>query len=336
MESIFTNLLATPTESSSKKIQPFPARKPGVFGPAFASYGVSEEQARGSLHMHIVTWGSFPPRFLQQSATCPHLVKLVAASLDTMFSATLDSEVHIESLLQQFKGGRGGRSCLYLSHDPLTHPNEFKEDVDRSVTLSNIHIHTQTCHKPPTGRTHCRLARPAPIMETTGCVQIVPMKQDNEPTSFTVLPEILPPDPFSQLCRNIYVMPVCAPDRRLVMWELRHPLISSLRADKSPESADMIEDEKATYLRIPEHLQHQLNELTPVQHQRLFNRLTKRNGLGVEYNPVTSALLGCNTAVYILGSDCQVSIHTFMINVTNNNSNNLVWLNCYRDAPYKM
>jgi len=59
-------------------------------------------------------------------------------------------------------------------------------------------------------------------------------------------------------------------------------------------------------LNIPTDIQTMLKELSAIQHERVNNALIRRNGLVVEYNPVISGLLGCNTAAYILGSETQV------------------------------
>ena len=313
VDNIFTNLLGTPPDASIRRTEPLPARNRGVFGTPVASFGVTEEQTRGSLHMHIVTWGSLTPSLLQQTAIVPGLVKLIAASLDTMFSATLDAEAHVQCLLRQLSGEHAPRSCLFPCHDPLLHPVEFQQDVERTISSTNVHTHTATYHKPPTGRTQCRLARPASLTTTTGCVQIQPLKHDKEPTSFTVLPEIFPPDPHSQIGRNIFDMPVAAPDRRIIVWELYRPVISStqtMNSDKNPQETNVIIEQSNpgnnhAFVYLPPHLQERLDTLTTAQHQRLNSCLAKRNGLVVEYNDVISALLGCNTATYILGSDAQ-------------------------------
>ncbi|KAK4013695.1 hypothetical protein OUZ56_026247 [Daphnia magna] len=72
-ETVFTTLLGTPTEHSSKKTVPLPSRSSGVFGVPIASFGCVEEQARGSLHVHVVYWGSLPCQLLQNSAIYPEL-----------------------------------------------------------------------------------------------------------------------------------------------------------------------------------------------------------------------------------------------------------------------
>ncbi|KZR96895.1 Uncharacterized protein APZ42_008517, partial [Daphnia magna] len=80
-ETVFTTLLGTPTEHSSKKTVPLPSRSFGVFGVPIASFGCVEEQARGSLHLHVVYWGSLPCQLLQNSAIYPELLCTVTKAI---------------------------------------------------------------------------------------------------------------------------------------------------------------------------------------------------------------------------------------------------------------
>jgi len=308
-----------------------PFRNVGVFGVPVASFGVTEEQARGSLHMHIVTWGSLPPRLLQQAAGIPDLVRVIATALDTMFSAVLDSNIHIQGLLRQIRGTRSPRASFFKCHNPLTEPVDFKRDVDRCIDMANVHRHSATCHKPPHGEHSCRLARPAELTSVTGCVQIEPVLSDNKSISYNVLPNIQPANPLTLRGRNMSALPIPNPDRRIVIWELYRPQILSLptRTQSTVVDAMCTDDEQSiidadnipqlmndeqpisvvsqpVVLNIPTDIQTMLEELSPIQHERVNNALIRRNGLVVEYNPVISGLLGCNTAAYILGSETQV------------------------------
>jgi hypothetical protein len=51
-DTIFGILLGTPTGASMKRNTLLFKRKAGVFGVPIATFGCTEEQARGSLHMH--------------------------------------------------------------------------------------------------------------------------------------------------------------------------------------------------------------------------------------------------------------------------------------------
>ena len=55
VQSVFTNILGMPPCQEAKRTVPLPLRPHGVFGTITAAFGVTEEQARGSPHMHIVT-----------------------------------------------------------------------------------------------------------------------------------------------------------------------------------------------------------------------------------------------------------------------------------------
>lgn len=50
---------------------------PYVFVVPVASFGSVEEQARGSLHMHVVCWTGLPPNLLQAVTVIPVVVESV-------------------------------------------------------------------------------------------------------------------------------------------------------------------------------------------------------------------------------------------------------------------
>lgn len=57
---VFHIFLGTPPEHCTRRIEPLPSRKRGVFGVLIVSFGTIEEQGRGSLHLHVVCWGGLP------------------------------------------------------------------------------------------------------------------------------------------------------------------------------------------------------------------------------------------------------------------------------------
>ena len=54
VEAVFSDLIGMPSTSEAKKTILLPGRLHGAFGTATAAFGVTENQDRGSLHMHIV------------------------------------------------------------------------------------------------------------------------------------------------------------------------------------------------------------------------------------------------------------------------------------------
>jgi hypothetical protein len=63
---LFEILLGLKPDKDSKRTAPEPRQ--GVFGTALSAFGVSEEQGRGTLHMHLLFWGGLPAEVLQRAA----------------------------------------------------------------------------------------------------------------------------------------------------------------------------------------------------------------------------------------------------------------------------
>lgn len=121
-EAIFSTLLGTPTDASTKRNVPLKNRKPGVFGVPVASFGPIEEQSRGSLHLHGLFWGGLSPKLLQIAAGVPLLVGVVAKALDNIVSAKLNPITHVEDLIRKFSTERTSfNPCLVVPHHPVLH-----------------------------------------------------------------------------------------------------------------------------------------------------------------------------------------------------------------------
>ena len=101
VDNIFCNIMGTPPSSSQhKKTVLLPKRLPGAFGVPVAAYGCTEEQARGSLHMHIVFWGGLQPTLLQAAGGIPLIADVVTKAIDIIVCAELDPVTHLRHLLR--------------------------------------------------------------------------------------------------------------------------------------------------------------------------------------------------------------------------------------------
>jgi hypothetical protein len=107
-------------------------------------------------------------------------------------------------------------------------------------------------------------------------------------TDYEILPEIETPPVSSTFRRNFSRNPIASRDPRLIIYEIKR------QACDDPEKLAMHENDKLKY-----------DALSSDDQKRLRSVLPSRNGMVVEYNPLTSALLGCNTNVSLLGSDAQ-------------------------------
>jgi hypothetical protein len=297
-EAVFEILLGTPTDHSTKRTQPLPDRKPGVFGTPIASFGCVEEQARGSLHLHVVYWGGLPAHLLQCAASYEALISAVAKALDGIVKGEVDADVHVEHLLQKAEEIIPPRPALTTARHPLRQPTEFNDDVQQAAIICNCHSHSQTCKAGKLGKKSCRMRRPQPIVLETSCCQIVPFQEANGVRTYKKLPEIGTPNIGSQITRNMSRLPIPKRDNRLVMWEIkRSPILPIETTNEESNATDV--------LKLTIDLLERYENLSP-ENKNIVNKvLLKRNGLIVEFNEVITALLGCNTNVGVLGSEEQ-------------------------------
>jgi hypothetical protein len=66
-----------------------------------------------------------------------------------------------------------------------------------------------------------------------------------------------------------------------------------------------LNDADSGYRNMTPQEEHAIRELTYDDAIRMKQVLHERNGMVVDYNPVSSAVLRCNTAMYLLGSQGQ-------------------------------
>jgi hypothetical protein len=68
----------------------------------------------------------------------------VAKALDNIVKCKVEAEIHVEHLLHKAEGIVPPRPALTTRH-PIRQPDEFYEDVQKTVIGCNIHGHSQTC-----------------------------------------------------------------------------------------------------------------------------------------------------------------------------------------------
>jgi hypothetical protein len=225
---VFIHLFGTPPDCSGKKKSvPLPTRKPGVFGAPIAAFGRTEEQARGSLHMHSLFWGGLTPSLLQAVGGIPVIAKHISSALDRILMAQLQPHIHIRHLLRDLHNESPAHAALFKSNNPMTAKSLFIKDFQRTVDLSNVHQHASSCFKTKTGKRCCRFGRPAPLRNETGVEQIVSVKPDDKKPdiSFDVLESITPPAETTTTHRDYSKIPVVARDNRMIMYYLKRPPI---------------------------------------------------------------------------------------------------------------
>ena len=212
----------------------------GITGNNIAYFGKTETTGRGSLHFHVVLWGSISPDFLELISDIPELCKRVGSILESMYSASLTREQHVVDLAKK----EADKLCSYqddtkptrrtmtpqamqVSPDPLD-KSRFVCHVCTTVCQRNgIHQHTFTCLKGGVGRYGCRLCKPSGLRKETLPV-ILEADEDNEddkhaykkPPSENVTP-LHKLDGERHPSKNLF--PLSSSDPRTIVWEMKRP-----------------------------------------------------------------------------------------------------------------
>lgn len=120
---IFRHIMRTPpSDSHNRRTVPLPERLSGALGIPVAAYGCTEEQARGSLHMHTVFWGRLSPAFLQEAVGIHLLADAISKAIDIIVCGELDPVTHFRHLLRDLRGKTSPHACLYQPQHPLEEP----------------------------------------------------------------------------------------------------------------------------------------------------------------------------------------------------------------------
>ena len=168
----------------------FKCREKGIFGRITAFFGMTETQQRKALHFHVILWGGLLPKLLkkvacvlppeesmgQTQAQLQKLCKEVQTALDSLCSATLPANLHVQNhMFSEMKQTDKGLALLKKVRDkhkpiqafsvPLLPSSrvankedekmEWKRFFWKCVLQNGIHIHCFTCKKPPAGMHAC-------------------------------------------------------------------------------------------------------------------------------------------------------------------------------------
>ena len=221
-----------------------PYRK-GVYGHINAFYGCVETQGRGALHFHMILYGGISPKLLENAVGFEDICDCISSVLDQMHDAMLPrSKLIAEGLRKQMltKGSKGkdflpnsGKAyCAMFCIPCNTTSHDFEVLYNLNKRKTNLHIHTFTCKKPPSGRHRCRGGYPCLPCERTGVSQLKWDPEEEHTTSFSkIVPHKCPEKPLPRTSpkdRDYLKTPVTEDDERLFVWELARPSVASLAA----------------------------------------------------------------------------------------------------------
>ena len=208
----------------------------------------------GTLHAHLVMYGSLSPKLLQAAANHETLSKHLAEALNSMYKAEVSLDTHAMDLVTKWWNSQekdpklkiyGIPSFMCLapqadnddeaSSEELSNFDKFVENV---VVTSQMHgeNHSHTCHKGKEGRYGCREGYPAGSSDTTHPLQLAELdgEETEEETEkgYKVLESITagPRSTRLMLDKNEMDPHKVFPeqDKRIIIWEIKRPLINKL------------------------------------------------------------------------------------------------------------
>ena len=237
--------------------EPNSARRKGIFGHVTAFFGVTETQQRGALHFHCLLYGGLTPKLLERAASVPELSVAVGNALNTMYTAELPRSFHVRDHFAKVMKNNYRKGAKENCKVPYTPPpvtctpplpstatrEEWKKFFWETVLKHGLHLHTNSCKKPPGGKHGCRFAKESGLKEMTGPVQLLEPEDEldkgtprqnagvrklKEKKMPIVKEEVDPPETENLRDRNYATHPIPSLDDRILVWELQRPLIDPL------------------------------------------------------------------------------------------------------------
>ena len=255
---IIVHLLGIKPEELYRKTEYCRQRRKGIFGMALAFAMVIEAHAKGTLHGHLVIYGSISPKLLQAAANHATLSKYLAEALESMYKAELSVDTHITDLVTKWWNTQQKDPLLrryntpaIMCRVPQVDSNEltsesntnFNKFVEKVVVTSQLHSenHSHTCHKGLEGKYGCREGYPTGPSPTTHPLQLAELNdedtEEDKKNGYKVMESISSrPKPHNLILDANEIDPQKVfpqQDKRIIIWEIKRPLIKEL--PKIPE-----------------------------------------------------------------------------------------------------
>ena len=233
-----------------------------IVGHATAFNGCHETNARGSLHFHITIWSAITAAVLQGSVDVEAVCDAISDILDSMYRGHIPRGYHIKDLIERqlplypnnsesfSKVNRKGRA-MAIPPDP-ENTKKFDNHVYTTESYVGIHSHSAyikgTCHNGPNGVSGCRLNMPRDLIPRTKPVELIDGSTYDEDTNKLKLryyvhdndknTKLLPIRTRKEVMDKLHpknkMNPLPDPDTRLIVWEIKRPLLAPLK--KLPDS----------------------------------------------------------------------------------------------------
>ena len=141
IHTIMVHLLGIKPEELYRKTEYCQQRARGLFGLCLAIAMVIEAHAKGTLHAHLVMYGSLSPKLLQAAANHETLSKHLAEALDSMYKAEVSLDTHAMDLVTKWWNSQQKDPKLKIYGTPsimCLAPQADSDDEASSEELSNF------------------------------------------------------------------------------------------------------------------------------------------------------------------------------------------------------
>ena len=305
---VYKHLLRTPLQNHVKSSSTPSWSTTGIFGRAYATFGVTEVQGRGSLHLHALHWGTYSPTVLQRAFSNPLYRAAMRAALSSMFQAHVSPAVHFDRLLERAAlAQRIGAPAADISEARKSVPQifdrlgnftpEFKMRSETSAVHTCLHRHSSSCHKYQRGSCRFCLPRgdtPDDIDEAgrvLASVTELVLSSESGGSDFRVCTEVQCINTDCTLQRNFKKHPLPLPDNRHLSVEIYRPRISDYS--------------------ISEKQKHLFEKLPQVSQDWILSMLPFQNLLLSTFNCLAQGLFPGNQAAECMGTQVQAEAAFF-------------------------
>jgi hypothetical protein len=228
-----------------RKVRYFKSRGKGVFGFTLAFNGTVEDHVKGTLHYHLILYGSIPPYLLQRFANIRLICQSISKALDSMFRAKLPTNVHVRHMIHRILRANNNLGLKSTDLDLLTvnaildkeeplqrvqigenkssHAKIHEETANHGAK-NHYHCHCATCRKGLNGYMGSRLSKPSGECDETKPVELLPLVPTNEHlTGKQTYDYEVQQVPEVQNIQYETWNPIESNEKKIIVWELHRP-----------------------------------------------------------------------------------------------------------------
>lgn len=345
MNNVANVLYGIPWSDTIRKTIPIEDRAKGIFSLALNVSAVNEVGGRDLHHGHHLLHAGIDARTVSEIAEDRELRGIAVKVLDNQHMGEIALSEHERRIMKHMKKKKGLQSDGEENIRPILREVEYPLhddgtlNLDFFATLSSIqgtignHSHSGTCRKPPRGLVFCRLMFPkginnwftrplileyvvkdakGNIISRDSDIIVKPKTKESaediklfkKVVSETVESEKGEIPPLNRMKKENIGMDPSSPfppmDKRVLLWDIRRREINII-SDPVERAYDYLKHRNSWEPSMGD----SMDVPGPLDYHGIALFKRNVNGFIVDYNPIQTMALRCNTCCYYLGSDEQ-------------------------------